>query len=180
MTAVMTAAKTAPLPKRSRGGKGPKVDTETVRKEGEMRTAAQGPVRMKHKRRDGLTDAKSENRTPTETQTRGQTRKRRGEKTGKQQVGRAQVILLQIEMHGHGQTLGSGKDRGKLLQIPLFTRTAQRDFLCSALLYCILSDINKPLLSASSVGALCSSISSLGSAAQAAGRGMVEHTPPVL
>lgn len=111
----MTAAMTAALPKTSRGGKGPKADTETLRKEG----AAQGAVRMKHKGRDGLTDAKSENRTPTET--RGQTRKRRGEKTGKQQGGRARVILLQIEMHGHGQTLGSGTDRGKVLRVPLFT-----------------------------------------------------------
>lgn len=111
----MTAAMTAALPETSRGGKGPKVDTKTVRKEGEMRTAAQGEMRMKHKGRDGLTDAKSENRTPTETQTRGQTRKRRGESTGKQQAGRAQVILLQIEMHGHGPTLSSDKYCGKLL-----------------------------------------------------------------
>ena len=63
----MTAAPT----KTSRGGKGLRVDTKTrkVQKpEGETMTAAQGAVMMENER-DGLTVAKSENRTSTKTLT---------------------------------------------------------------------------------------------------------------
>ncbi len=42
---------------------------------------------------------------------------------------------------------------------PLFALTLQRDFLCRAVLYCTLLDINKPVLSILSVGVLYNNLS---------------------
>lgn len=115
------AVMTAVLPKRSSGGKGLKVDIKTrklQKPEGKTRSAAQGTVMMRKKGRDGLIVTKSESRTPAKTQ--GQTQKRRGGKTGKQQVRRAQIIVLETEMHRHGQTYSSGN-----------VQENYRRFLCS-------------------------------------------------
>lgn len=70
------AAMTAVILKTSRGGRGLKVDIKTrklPKPEGERRTAAQGTVMMSMKGTDGLTVEKGESRTPTKTQTQGQT-----------------------------------------------------------------------------------------------------------
>lgn len=108
------AVMTAVLSKTSRGGRGLKVDIKTRKKPkpgGETRTAAQGTVTTKKKRRDGLTVAKSESRTPTETQTHGRSQRRRGGKTGKQQVRRSHTIVLETKMYRHDQTHSSGNDQ---------------------------------------------------------------------
>lgn len=100
------AAMTAVILKTSRGGRGLKVDTKTrklPKPEGERRTAAQGTVMMNTKGTDGLTVVKGESRTPTKTPTQGQTQKRRGGKTGKQQVRRAHTIVQETEMNRHHQ-----------------------------------------------------------------------------
>lgn len=94
-----TAATIAALPKTSRGEKGLKaaIKTKNMRKtEKGKTTAAQGTVTTK-KGKDGPAVAKSENRIPTKTQTRGQIQKRGG-KTGKQPGRTAQTILLLTEI----------------------------------------------------------------------------------
>ncbi len=108
------AVMTAVTPKTSRGGKGLKVDIKPrklLKPGGERRTAAQGTVMMKKKGTDGLTVAKSESRTPTETRTQGRTQRSRGEKTGKQLVRRAHMIVLETKMYRHDQTHSSGNDQ---------------------------------------------------------------------
>lgn len=99
--AANAAAMTAEILKTSRREKGLKVGTKTRKLQkpgGETRTAARRTAMMRRKGRDGLT--KSENTTPRKTQTRGQTLKRRGEKTGRQQARGARMIVLQTEMTG--------------------------------------------------------------------------------
>ncbi|KAG7243155.1 hypothetical protein INR49_016530, partial [Caranx melampygus] len=81
-------------------------DKKVQNPEKERTTAAQGTVTMK-KGKNGLAVAKSENRIPTKTQTRGQIQKRRVGKTGKQPGRRAQTILLLTEIQRRGHTHNS-------------------------------------------------------------------------
>lgn len=179
------AVMTAVMIKTSWKEKRVKVDIKTKnlpKREGEMKTAAQGKVMMKRKVKDGLIDAKSESRPLTKTQTQGHTHKKRG-KTGKQQVRVARLIVLLTEIHRRGWTHSSGKDQQSTADSFVIFPITEGFSLQGRALFRTVLDINKPELSALSVGVQCSDSSSTSAVAwsaavQTASRGMVGYPAP--
>lgn len=92
------AVMTAVLQKTDREWRRGKVKTINIQKSGEMRRAAsRTAVMTKRRRKEGLPITKNESRPLTETPTQGWIWRKRGGGTGKQQMRRARVIVLQTE-----------------------------------------------------------------------------------